>query len=133
VLDSVRSTCRSYAEGTSQANKSRSTSKTTAGASPQPDTNPRFLSTTGAFNGSGFATATASGASGELDLYFQHFTGQLRRLQLNGNTWSGGDINTIVATDAKNATPISVVAYSVGSVATVGTFPQYPRLYRSFS
>ncbi|KAF2666943.1 hypothetical protein BT63DRAFT_324861 [Microthyrium microscopicum] len=96
----------------------KSSSTTSSGVTSQPDSNPRSLSTTGAFNGSGFATATASGASGELDLYFQHYTGQLRRLQLSGTTWSGGDINTIVATDAKNATPISVVAYAQGTVST---------------
>lgn len=78
------------------------------------------MSTLGAFNGSGFATAATQGATGELNLYFQHFSGELRRMQLTGsNTWIGGDENSIVATDAKNATPISVVTYSVGSEATV--------------
>lgn len=87
-----------------------------------PGTNPSYLSTYGAFNGSGLATAATQGASGDLNVYFQHFSGELRRMQLtDSNNWVGGDENSIVATDAKNATPISIVAYSVASVATVGS------------
>jgi hypothetical protein len=55
-----------------------------------------------------------------LNLYFQHHTGQLRKLQLmNDGNWVGGDEASVVAGDARNATPISIVAYTAGSTTTV--------------
>lgn len=75
----------------------------------------RYYSTSGAFNGSGI------GLGGEfwnketlkkLNLYFQHYNGDLRWMYLDSNDrWIGGSEPYSVASDAKNATPISVVGY----------------------
>ena len=77
----------------------------------------------GAFNGSGIAVAGESfdaGGHGETVLYFQHKTGQIRSTQLQSDgTWQGGSISEVVATDAKNATPISAVSYSTNGTNTV--------------
>lgn len=74
------------------------------------------ISRTGAFNGSGLALASesfASGGYGNIVMYFQHHTGQIRSTQLGSDgQWRGGDATSIVATDAKNATPIAAVAYA---------------------
>ncbi|QDS76051.1 hypothetical protein FKW77_005520 [Venturia effusa] len=88
--------------------------------------NPAHLSRTGAFNGSGLALASysfGSGGYGVINVFFQHWTGQLRKMQLleNGD-WSGGDSTNIVATDAKNGTPISAVAYAMDRKSTVHIF-----------
>jgi hypothetical protein len=76
---------------------------------------PSYLSTIGAWNGTGFAlgTTTANDVDGQIELYFQHHTGSIRFLSGNSNgTWTGGDPSTIVATDAKDATPLSIVTYT---------------------
>lgn len=55
-----------------------------------------------------------------MNVYFQHWTGQIRRMQLmDDGSWQGGDLTNVVATDAKNATPISAVAYAVDKKSTV--------------
>lgn len=59
-----------------------------------------------------------------INVYFQHWTGQIRKMQLmNDGSWVGGDDTNIVATDAKNATPISAVAYAMDGKATVSEIP----------
>jgi hypothetical protein len=64
-----------------------------------------------------------SGGYGVINVYFQHWTGQIRKIQLlNNGAWAGGDATNIVATDAKNGTPISAVAYAMDNVATVSQF-----------
>lgn len=82
------------------------------------------ISRTGAFNGSGIALASesfTSGGYGNIVMYFQHHTGQIRSIQLGSDgQWRGGDATTIVATDAKNATPIAAVAYARNDKAFVG-------------
>ncbi|KAJ4341714.1 hypothetical protein N0V95_007147 [Ascochyta clinopodiicola] len=74
------------------------------------------MSKKGAFNGSGIALAGESWNpdTGTLfTLYFQHHTGQIRYLKYSkGQKWVGGTELTIVASDAKNATPISAVSYA---------------------
>ncbi|KAF2397792.1 hypothetical protein EJ06DRAFT_139160 [Trichodelitschia bisporula] len=84
--------------------------------------NPAYLSKSGAFNGSGLAIASysfGSGGYGVINVYFQHWSGQLRKMQLmSDGTWQGGDSTNIVATDARNATPISAVAYAMDNKAT---------------
>ncbi|KIW00254.1 uncharacterized protein PV09_08145 [Verruconis gallopava] len=84
--------------------------------------NPEYLSKTGAFNGTGLAIASYSfgtGGYGVINVYFQHWTGQLRKMQLmQDGSWQGGDASNIVATDARNATPISAVAYAMDGKAT---------------
>jgi hypothetical protein len=68
----------------------------------------------GAFHGSGFATAVTAGDTGQLMLFFQHSSGELRRLvRSNDNTWTGGDARSSITNDAKNSTPISVVTYHI--------------------
>jgi len=81
--------------------------------------NPEYYSTTGAFNGSGIALAQQSfsadltqGVQGSIVMYFQHWTGDIRYEQLSSTgSWLGGDESTIVASDAKNNTPLSAVSY----------------------
>ena len=77
----------------------------------------------GAFNGSGVAVAGESfdfGGHGETVLYFQHYSGQIRSTQLQPDgTWQGGSLSEVVATDAKDASPISAVSYSVNGTNTV--------------
>lgn len=79
----------------------------------------QYYSTEGAFNGSGIALASQSFASdlsdaplGNLVVYFQHHSGDIRfkRLTSEGE-WVGGSQSEIVASDAKNSTPLSAVAY----------------------
>jgi len=87
--------------------------------------NAEYFSTKGAFNGSGIALAGESwnppGATGTLfTLYFQHHTGAIRYLKYtSGQKWVGGGITETVATNAKNATPISAVAYAANSTQFV--------------
>lgn len=38
---------------------------------------------------------------------------------MNDGTWGGGDETTIIATNAKNGTPISAVAYAMDYASTV--------------
>ena len=91
---------------------------------PAPTSIPQnFLSTVGAFNGSGIALASesfSSGGHGAIDLYFQHHSGQIRSAQLaSDGDWQGGDITDIVAVNAKNGTPIAAVAYARNQTAAV--------------
>jgi hypothetical protein len=85
--------------------------------------NPAYISETGAFNGTGLAIASYSfgqGGYGVINVYFQHWSGQIRKMQLmTDGTWQGGDASNIVATDARNATPISAVAYAMDHKSTV--------------
>ncbi|CAD0086875.1 unnamed protein product [Aureobasidium vineae] len=78
---------------------------------------PAYYSKQGAFNGSGLALASqsfGSGEYGELVLYFQHHSGSIRWQRLTpDNGWLGGTASEVVATDAKNSTPLSAVAYSL--------------------
>ncbi|KAM0720683.1 hypothetical protein Q7P37_004820 [Cladosporium fusiforme] len=78
-----------------------------------------YYSRQGAWNGSGFALAAQTfpkyvkdAPKGNLVLYFQHNTGEIRwiRLSTRGD-WIGGSRSEIVAADAKNSTPISAVSY----------------------
>ena len=91
---------------------------------PAPTSIPQnFLSTVGAFNGSGIALASesfSSGGHGAIDMYFQHHSGQIRSAQLGSDgDWQGGDITDIVAVNAKNGTPIAAVAYARNQTAAV--------------
>jgi hypothetical protein len=94
-----------------------------ANLDPQPEINPNYISKEGAFNGSGIAIASYSfdkGGYGVINVYYQHWTGQLRKLQLNDDgSWAGGDATTIIAVDARNATPISAVAYAMDYTSKV--------------
>lgn len=79
--------------------------------------NPAYYSTNGAFNGTGIAFAGEQWDN-SVRIYFQHHSGDLRWLQLNASgNWIGGSQTEIVAIDAKNSTPISVVAYALGDIA----------------
>ena len=91
---------------------------------PAPTSIPQnFLSTVGAFNGSGIALASesfASGGHGSIVMYFQHHSGQLRSAQLGTDgSWQGGDVTNVVAIDAKNGPPIAAVAYARNQTAAV--------------
>ena len=39
-------------------------------------------------------------------------------LEADGS-WAGGDVSTIIANDAKNATPIAAVSYAMSQTSTV--------------
>ena len=86
---------------------------------------PSYYSTKGAFNGSGIALASESfdgGTRGTLVMYFQHWSGQIRWQQLSDQgEWLGGDISSVVASDAKNSTPLSAVAYALNQTSTVSS------------
>lgn len=91
--------------------------------------NPNYLSTVGAFNGSGLAVAsqsfgseaTGNGSYGKLVMYFQHHTGSIRQMQLRANGWQGGQESDVVVGEgiAKNGTPISAVSYALNNQAAV--------------
>ena len=85
--------------------------------------NPAYYSKKSAFNGTGIALASESfdgGTHGDLVMYFQHWSGQIRWQELNDQgQWVGGDITTVVASDAKNSTPLSAVAYALNRTSTV--------------
>ncbi|KAK4623830.1 hypothetical protein CLAFUW4_05426 [Fulvia fulva] len=91
---------------------------------------PSFYSTEGAFNGSGIALASqsfsrdlADGTQGSIVMYFQHHTGQIRWKQLStSGDWLGGDISEVVASNAKNNTPLSAVAYDINGSSTWHVF-----------
>lgn len=91
--------------------------------------NTDYYSKSGAFNGSGIALAGESWnpTTGTLfTLYFQHHTGDIRYLKYtSGQKWVGGTITETVASNAKNATPISAVSYAANSTQFVRT----PKLY----
>ncbi|QDS68056.1 hypothetical protein FKW77_009771 [Venturia effusa] len=78
---------------------------------------PAYYSKKGAFNGSGIAfagSALKSQEKGLYTVYYQHFGGDIRYVQLSiDGTFVGGSKSEVVASDAKNATPISVVQYVV--------------------
>ena len=110
-------------------------STTAAPPPPAPTSIPQdFLSTVGAFNGSGIALASESfdsGGHGSIVLYFQHHSGQIRSAQLSTNgQWQGGDITQVVANDAKNGTPIAAVAYARNQTASVGIQPSFDACLR---
>jgi hypothetical protein len=81
--------------------------------------NPEYYTSKGAFNGSGIALASQSFASnlqdaplGSLVMYYQHHSGDIRFQRLTSEgAWVGGTQSEIVASNAKNSTPLSAVAY----------------------
>lgn len=78
---------------------------------------PAYYTTSGAFNGSGIAFAGSAlneQLKGEYTVYYQHHSGQIRYLQKVGGEYKGGTPSETVASNAKNATPISVVQYVAG-------------------
>lgn len=79
--------------------------------------NPAYYSKEGAFNGSGVALADVNfGLDNSLYVFYQKYTGEIEQLIYKPDgTWA---FVTLVATDAKNSTPLSTVAYIVDSVAT---------------
>lgn len=83
--------------------------------------NPAYYSTSGAFNGSGIGFAGAAMKStekGEYSIYYQHHSGQIRYVQLDSNNkFLGGTSSEIVASDARNATRLSVVQYVLDAVS----------------
>lgn len=79
--------------------------------------NAEYYSKKGAFNGSGIAIAGESWNAGQrriFTLYFQHHSGDIRYMQYGTDQrWIGGNSSNTVATDAKNGTTISAVAYTL--------------------
>lgn len=79
--------------------------------------NPAYYSKQGAFNGSGVALADVNfGLDNSIYVFYQTYTGEIDQLIYKADgTWN---FVTQVATDAKNSTPLSTVAYILDSVAT---------------
>jgi hypothetical protein len=81
--------------------------------------NANYLSKKGAYNGTGIALAGESWNVGQrriFTLYFQHHTGDIRFMQYTTDRkWIGGSKAETVATDAKNGSPISAVAYALNT------------------
>lgn len=79
--------------------------------------NPAYYSKQGAFNGSGVALADVNfGLDNSIYVFYQTYTGEIDQVIYKADgTW---DFVTQVATDAKNSTPLSTVAYILDSVAT---------------
>lgn len=85
-----------------------------------------LISTRGAFHGSdiavtGLATLTKNGSLETSNgstalLVYQHYTGELRWMQhIDPENWYGGTADDILASDAKNGTPIDMtVSWSPG-------------------
>ena len=75
---------------------------------------PQTFSSSGAFNGTSLATFNVL-TNNELatHVFYQDYEGQLRRVEKNDSKWSGGPvIPAIVASNAKNATPLACVNYT---------------------
>ena len=79
---------------------------------------PNYFSTIGAFNGSGIAIADPLSTSGNLLLFFQHHTGDLRLSQLIDNAWQGGNSDdSLGVTNIRNATPLAATSYHEASTS----------------
>lgn len=82
-----------------------------------------YYTTNGTFNGTGIALATEFWNHQErkiMTVYFQHWTGEIRSIQLTPKgEWIGGTKTEVIVTDAKNATPISAVSYAINGSAQV--------------
>ncbi|KAI8937058.1 hypothetical protein NX059_006277 [Plenodomus lindquistii] len=78
-----------------------------------------YVSRRGAFNGTGMALAGESWNTGQrriFTLYFQHHTGDIRFMQYTTDRkWIGGTKAETVASDVKDASPISAVSYAVNA------------------
>jgi hypothetical protein len=85
--------------------------------------NAKYLSKKGAFNGTGIALAGESWNTGQrriFTLYFQHHTGDIRFMQYTTDRkWIGGTKAQTVASDAKDASPISAVSFAINSTQYV--------------
>ncbi|KAL5389669.1 hypothetical protein DPSP01_002164 [Paraphaeosphaeria sporulosa] len=80
-----------------------------------------YYTSNGTYNGSGIALATEFWNHQErkiMTVYFQHWTGEIRSIQLTPKgEWIGGTASEVVVSDAKNATPISAVSYSLNDTS----------------
>ena len=78
---------------------------------------PKYYSTEGAFNGSGIALADVNfGLDNSIYVFYQSYTGEVEQIIYESDgSWN---FVTQVATNAKNSTPLSTVAYIVDYVAT---------------
>ncbi|KAF2133634.1 hypothetical protein P153DRAFT_282218 [Dothidotthia symphoricarpi CBS 119687] len=88
--------------------------------------NSQYLSKKGAFNGTGIALAGESWDKNQrriFTIYFQHHTGDIRYMIYTADrTYIGGTKSETVASDAKDASPISAVAYAVNETSYVHIF-----------
>jgi hypothetical protein len=80
------------------------------------------FSKTGAWNDTSISLASTplDDVNGQIQLFFQHHTGEIRWMAgANDGTFSGGGTGNVIATDAKNATPISAVVQVIEGKTTV--------------
>jgi hypothetical protein len=114
-----KSTTPSGSEGTSSTSTGLSTSPTSAENRIGGSIDAAYYSQEGAWNGTGIALAAQSFPTGvgdaplgSLVMYFQHHTGEIRFMRLDSEgEWVGGSPSEVVATNAKNSTPLSAVTY----------------------
>ena len=89
--------------------------------------NADYISKKGVYNGTGIALAGESWNVGQrriFTLYFQHYTGDIRFMECTTDQkWIGGSRTETIATDAKNASPISAVAVGLNSTQFVFDSP----------
>lgn len=90
----------------------------------------KYYSTKGAFNGSGIALAGESWNNNVyrlFTLYFQHHSGDIRYMQYTSDRkWVGGSSSETIASDAKNGSAISAVAYTMNSTSYVSVILEHP-------
>ena len=88
-----------------------------------------YYSTNGAWNGTAFSTlqrVSPETTSSYPILYFQHYSGDVRWMELLPNgSWIGGTSLETVANDAKNNTPISAVTWILKEVTHTHVFCTY--------
>ncbi|KAI9876995.1 MAG: hypothetical protein M1830_005080 [Pleopsidium flavum] len=76
---------------------------------------PDYISTTGVMNGSGVVALDVGDGSSRIILYSQHYNGEIRKSEYLGDTWTGGqhaDVVEVVASNARNGTPLMAVSFS---------------------
>lgn len=98
----------------------------------------RYLSNTGAFNGTRLATFNTNVNNISVThIFYQDFLGQLRRAQRTGFTQSqwypGPNIRPIVEANARNATPLACVNYTniTTGIETVYSFTNMTMTFES--
>lgn len=124
------------ADDSSHSGEEDSGSESDAGSPSLVSTHGAFLSTSGAFNGSGisalatkFSNISAAAMNdnedqaGNLLVFFQHYNGEIRWIQRSEmEAWEGGSSNEIVASDAKNGTPITAMSARPDGVRQLHVF-----------
>ncbi|KZF22925.1 hypothetical protein L228DRAFT_238822 [Xylona heveae TC161] len=111
------STVTQAATPTHSSNKSASASST-ATITPTPT----IFSHDGAFNGSGFTVLDLGDSDVGIDLFYQHYTGEIRNLILQNNASAGQDAEIVVPSNARNGTSLTAISYNKNNTLTWHVF-----------